>query len=221
MRAFVIFFSALILGLVIVFIVITTEEKNITPARAVNTGDKLEQLETARDEKTKYSFVEFDLFTPEELAPNIEARFREAVAEALNKLAGTNEKCNRGVYGAVQKNTDNPANPEFSVSCGNPLKDEKLTRYHFTWMDAMNGKKPYTKATISRQTAIQLCREKSYASVKFPSSARLINISFHDNQDGTAVVAATLKVKNSFDMTVLNEVRCQFDSDKLTNLVIF
>ncbi len=166
-------------------------------------------------------FVEFDEYTPSEL-DEVDHQFRGDVAAMLNRMASTIEKCNRGIFYPTQnRNAGNPANPEFSVSCGNVAKRDKITGYYFTWLDAVNGNDPYTKTSISYDDAVKLCREKSYSVAKFPDSARLTDIVFRTNQDGTANMAAVMKAKNSFDMTVLNDVRCSFSTDRLTTFEIF
>lgn len=196
----------------------TLEEK---PARAEKELVKKNKVKPVNQESLQPPFVNFEEYTSSDL-DEIDHQFRDDVAAMLNRMASTIEKCNRGVfYPAQNKKVGNPANPEFSVSCGNVAKRDKIIGYYFTWMDAVNGKEPYTKATISYEDAVKLCREKSYSVAKFPDSARLTDIVFRTNQDGTANMAAVMKAKNSFDMTVLNDVRCSFSTDRLTAFEIF
>lgn len=171
--------------------------------------------------KQQYTFAEFEKYTIAEL-DDIESQFRADVVVMLNRMASTIEECNRGIFNPVQtKNSDNPANPEFTVGCGNVAQREKVTRYYFTWMDALNGNNPHIKTSISRSVAVRLCREKADSLAKFPNSVRVRDIAFQDNQDGTAVIVATMKAKNNFDMIVMNEIRCSFNGSKLTDFKIY
>lgn len=164
----------------------------------------------------------FDDFVESDL-DFVDSQFKADVVGQLNRMVKTIDVCGRGIGTVYQeKSSANPANPEFSVPCGNMSnRSEKAVVYFFSWLDAVNQKEPYTKSSISYDAAAKLCRSKAEASAKHSGSARLTNIVFKSNQDGTATMAATLKAKNDFGVFLENEVRCMFDKSKLTKFEIF
>lgn len=164
----------------------------------------------------------FEDFTEADL-DFVDMQFKSDVVQQLNWMAKNIEACTRGIGVPYQdKASENPANPEFSVSCGNMAnRSEKPVLYFFSWMDAVNKKDPHTKGSISYKDAAKQCRDRAYASVKNSNSARLTGIVFRPNQDGSAALAATLKAKNDFGLFVENEVRCHFTGSKLTKFEVF
>lgn len=166
--------------------------------------------------------VAFDDFVESDL-DFVDSQFKADVVSQLNRMVKTIDACGRGIGTVYQeKNSANPANPEFSVPCGNMSnRSEKSVVYFFSWLDAVNKKEPYTKSSISYGDAAKLCRAKAETSAKHSSSARLTDIVFKSNQDGTATMAATLKAKNDFGVFFESEVRCMFDKSKLTKFEIF
>ncbi|NLD15877.1 MAG: hypothetical protein GX665_12450 [Gammaproteobacteria bacterium] len=215
LKKFLKFFVGLpvLLTIVIGFAAVVSQRDDSTVHSATQINPPAQPLT-----KPAYVFQPFEKYTPEDLG-DIDAAFRQDVADMMNRMAAEIPECNRAIFMPLRAGGDS-ANPEFSVRCGNVATQERVKLYYFTWLDVVNRQAPHVKRGIDIVVARRLCRDKAYASAKHPAQAELTDIAFQDNQDGTAIVVGTLKAPNSFGVMMLNDVRCEFTGAQLSKFTL-
>lgn len=156
-----------------------------------------------------------------ELIFGVEPQYREDVAIMIDRMRSTIPLCNthmdEGLVTCMDRG-EATADPEFSAYCG---KNRDLVRYFFRWTDIVNKLPAYRRTVIPHSEAVDKCRNKILANVKYPETAKFKNISYIDNQDGTANVAITLVASNAFGVPISHEARCVFGGGALVKYEFF
>lgn len=153
----------------------------------------------------------------------IPADYKGDVAQMLNLLSAQHPPCQadlQPVTAAQVKVSQNPANPEFTVVCGEPKK----VLVHFTWLDAVNKKIPAQPAppvVIGRAAAADACEAAAKQRASRPGSvdmSRVWSAAFQERPDGSAVYQSTFKAGNAFGVMDEFEITCHFNGLSLAGV---